>query len=342
VATDTTLSRWSNVVSVALPWEESSRAFPSAKTAQNWAVTDPKVWVRVGTADAMDGSAWHAANVTPATWDGWTWSYDWTMPEVEPTRYWIQTRAAEDGRFGPVDTITVTLANKTRLIYLPSLLQGWPPLPETPALHAIANPGGETAYTVEWSSVAGATSYVLQEAAKATPPSDADFDPIYEGTSTSRALSGRGAARYHYRVQARNSWGDSAWSNLESVDVLWEMEPNDKALTEANGPLVSGLTYYGTFPSAADKKDYFSFDLSRAHTVDVRLTHIPPGQDYDLALRDSDLEPPIAVSNNSGQADKRITTTVLPPGDYSILVYPYGSGDSTQPYRLRVIYGGAR
>ena len=65
------------------------------------------------------------------------------------------------------------------------------------------------------------------------------------------------------------------------MDVLWEAEPNDNALTQVNGPIVSGLTYYGTFPDPAYfDKDYFTFDLASSQTVDVWMTHIPASYDY--------------------------------------------------------------
>jgi len=219
-------------------------------------------------------------------------------------------------------------------VYLPLVLRGWPPLPDVPTLYAISNPEGDGSYTVSWSTANYATSYVLEEA-RISDFSDAV--EVYSGASTSHAVSGRGAARYTYRVKARNSLGDSDWSYAQSVDVLWEAEPNDKAQTQANGPVVSGLIYYGAFPGASDPKDYFYFDLPAAHTVEVWLSNIPAGHNYDLTLRDASLN----VVGHSGElrnADEHILTGALPPGRYYIQVTNASQTGSTQAYHLQVVY----
>jgi len=120
--------------------------------------------------------------------------------------------------------------------------------------------------------------------------------------------------------------------------VLWEAEPNDEALTEANGPIVSGLTYHGTFPGVNDVKDYFYFDLPTARSVVVDLTNIPPGRDYNLILRDADLDPPVGYSGETGNTNEHIPAVILPPGRYYIHVFRYSGAGSTQPYNLRVVY----
>jgi uncharacterized repeat protein (TIGR02543 family) len=208
----------------------------------------------------------------------------------DPGTWYYRVKASNAHGYSAWSSVrSVAVGAPEHQVCLPFVLRHWPPIPATPTLHAISNPDGDGSYTVAWNAADRATSYALQEATKATAPTAGDFSEIYTGPSTSRTISGRGAARYHYRVKARNNWGDSAWSNVASVDVLWEAEPNDHALPEANGPIVSGLTYYGTFPSGADEKDYYTFDLLTAHTVEIWLTHIPAGHDYDLALYDDQM-----------------------------------------------------
>ena len=119
--------------------------------------------------------------------------------------------------------------------------------------------------------------------------------------------------------------------------MLWEAEPNDQALSQANGPLVSGLTYYGLFPNAADVQDYFYVDLPAAHAVELWLTNIPLGQDYSLVLRNAALQT-VGYSAQPGNTDEYIQTGVLPAGRYYVQVYNASSGGSIQPYHLRVIY----
>jgi hypothetical protein len=120
------------------------------------------------------------------------------------------------------------------------------------------------------------------------------------------------------------------------VDVLYEHEPND-SYGDANGPLVSGLTYFGTFYGAADLDDYFYFDLSTAGGAELFLSHIPAGHNYDLLLIDSTGDTK-GYSGNTGNSDEHIPRTSLAAGRYYIRVYNRSGTGSTQSYHLRVIY----
>ncbi len=249
------------------------------------------------------------------------------------------TVADDQGNRSNAAAVTVTYTQKiaTRfLVYLPLVICGWPPIPAAPVLTAINNPDGYGNYAISWSSTEHATSYILQES-----KSDSFYDAteVYSDVGTGVSLSDRGPTRYYYRVRARNVYGDSGWSNVRSVDVLWEKEPNDNALLQANGPLVSGLTYYGYFPSGTDMKDYFLIYLQSAQTVELWLSNIAAGRDYDLTLRDTALQ----VVGHSGElenANEHIRTA-LPSGFYYIQVYNRSGGGSTQAYHLRVLYPAA-
>ena len=237
------------------------------------------------------------------------------------------------GNIGPyADLYELTISTRFS-IYLPLAVRHWPPIPTTPTLNAINNPDGQGSYTVDWTSAERATTYILEESG------DNRFsDPVevYSGTSTSITLSDRGPTRYYYRVKARNDYGDSGWSNVRSVDVLWEREPNDSA-AQANGPLISGLTYYGRFPSGADVQDYYFIHLQQAMRVELWLSNIAPGHDYDLVLRNANLQL-VGYSGNPGNANEHIRTGILPAGQYYIQVYNGSGTGSTQAYRLRVVY----
>jgi uncharacterized repeat protein (TIGR02543 family)/uncharacterized repeat protein (TIGR01451 family) len=235
-------------------------------------------------------------------------------------------------------TITMTVdktvtAKFVARILLPSIVRNWPPLPGAPTLYVIDNPNGLHSYTVAWSSTPHAESYVLEEA---TDTAFADAHQIYAGSSTSHNVSGQLTGRYYYRVKARNIWGDSGWSVVRSADVRWEVEPNDE-IPQANGPIVSGLTYYGTFPGTDDLKDYFCFGLTAPHRVRIWLTNIPAGRNYDLVLRKEDTSV-LGYSLNTGNADEYIDIPSLPPGFYYIQVYRTEGAWSSQPYHLRVVY----
>lgn len=77
-------------------------------------------------------------------------------------------------------------------------------------------------FTMSWSSVSGATSYVLEE------DDNSDFNSptiAYSGGATSYQVSGRSLATYYYRVKAIKSGAESGWSNVESIIV--EITDND-------------------------------------------------------------------------------------------------------------------
>ena len=218
----------------------------------------------------------------------------------------------------PLDvTVTVEDDDAVYWVYLPVIINRWPPTLGVPSLSPIDNADGNGSYTVGWSAPAQAETYILQEARNS---SFSDATIIYSGPSTNHAVSGRGAARYYYRVKASNIWTVSDWSNVRQVDVLWEAEPNDEAPEQANGPIMPNLVYYGTFLNGDDVDDYYFFDLTTARRVSLWLTNIPSGQNYDLILRDASLTVK-GYSGNLSNSDEYIRTdndaadwTLLHPG----------------------------
>ena len=97
------------------------------------------------------------------------------------------------------------------------------------------------------------------------------------------------------------------------------------------------VPYLGAFPDSGDPKDYFYIEPSAAHTIEIWLTNIPAGQNYDLALRDTSLNA-LKWSVNPGNADEHVLSGVLPPGKYYVQVYHASPGGSPQPYHLVVVY----
>lgn len=114
------------------------------------------------------------------------------------------------------DEASVAVSSGTTLIYLPVVTRGWPPIPATPVLRAISNPGGDGDYAVSWNSADKAETYTLQEDDNASFSSPTNR---YAGSGTSWSAVGKTVATYYYRVKANNSFGSSAWSNTESVIV---------------------------------------------------------------------------------------------------------------------------
>ncbi|MCA9936863.1 MAG: fibronectin type III domain-containing protein [Anaerolineales bacterium] len=88
--------------------------------------------------------------------------------------------------------------------------------PPAPTLNAIDNADGNNLYTVSWSSVAGATSYIVEEA-----NSNSFTNPrqVFAGSGSSTQVVVDNTGTYYYRVRSVNGLGNSAWSNVVSVFV---------------------------------------------------------------------------------------------------------------------------
>jgi hypothetical protein len=235
----------------------------------------------------------------------------------------------------PADvTVTVLDDEESLAVYMPLIAHAWPPPPQGLELLPIDNGDGDGSYTIHWTEISEVETYILEES------TDVGFSgtvEVYEGPLTSTDIVGRWAARYYYRVKARSGSVEIPWSNVEQVDVLWEAEPNDLAPDQANGPLVSGLTYYGTFPNGGDINDYFFFDLLEEGSVEAWLRDIPDGENYDLIIRDANLNP-VGYSGELGHADEHILSGVLPSGRYYVQVYHRAGAGSDQAYHLQVVY----
>jgi len=234
----------------------------------------------------------------------------------------------------PTATFTPTITPTPTRTPTPTVTPTPIPPPTAPHLQTIANPDCDGDYEVTWTTADNATSYILEEARNPT------FSMLpnqhYAGSATSVAITGLGASRYFYRVKASNDSGDSAWSNAQSVDACWEAEPNDSR-DEANGPVPSGLTYFGHFSAASDVDDYFSFDLGSSHSVELWLSNIQPGHNYDLVLYDAD-GVLVEYSGNVNNEDEHIQTDALPPDRYYIRAYNRSETGNTAPYHLWVEY----
>jgi len=209
------------------------------------------------------------------------------------------------------------------------------PPDSAPVLDPIDNADGDGSYPISWRVATLAKTYLLEEDTADDFPNPTT---VYTGPSASFLVGGRGAGNLCYRSTGCNGCGCSDPSNVGCVQVLWEAEPNDDALSEANGPILPGPTYYGTLPSDGDIHDYFYFDLPVDQSLELWLTDIPSGHDYDLVLRDSSLTPPIGYSGEPGNSPEHIETGILATGRYYIQVYRHSLGGSTQPYHLRFDY----
>lgn len=110
--------------------------------------------------------------------------------------------------------------------------------------------------------------------------------------------------------------------------------PNDTFATAYQ--LLLNQPQFHNFNAPLDVYDSFFFDLAEARPVTVRLTNIPAGSEYDLAIYSSN-KLLWGVGNNIGNQDEAVSLT-LPAGRYYIMIhriYPAGPPD-TDNYRIVV------
>jgi hypothetical protein len=213
-------SRYSNVVSVVVPWSAAS-TFSLVSTLSADIAANGPMMVEV----SIDSGPWNTATVTPtASWEGWEWSYAWSpLPEERDIQHAIRTRAQDAiGNFSAIDTITVTVSNKYYFVYFPTIYRRWPPIPYPPNLNDITDPEGDGSYTVSWSypytdPTVAVAYYILQEATNINFTSPITY---YPGSGLSYPISGKGAGTYYYRVRGHNTWGPGEWSVVKSVTVV--------------------------------------------------------------------------------------------------------------------------
>jgi hypothetical protein len=115
-------------------------------------------------------------------------------------------------------------------------------------------------------------------------------------------------------------------------------EPND-SFAQAWGPMANGQTYNGFFLVPGDTEDYSYFDSTSHHTLELWLTNIPSGRDYQLYLYDNDFPHNlIGYSDNNGNAPEHILTEPQVAGKYYVRVRRKSGSETTQPYNLRGVF----
>ena len=143
-------------------------------------------------------------------------------------------------------------------VYLPMVFQRYPPLPYTPTLYEIVNPGGDDNYSVSWSEAALADYYILDE------DNDTTFadSPSYYSETTAFSASNMPVGTWYYRVRGCNSWGCGSFSSTRSTTVLppmsdlyvWNDTGDNLCLEVYNTGIgqkcwsSGGEHYYGSFP----------------------------------------------------------------------------------------------
>jgi hypothetical protein len=150
----------------------------------------------------------------------------------------------------------------------------------SPTMNAISNPEDDGAYAVNWSSISGATSYILEESRSPYFESPTE---IYTGTLVQFDVTDQNGGTWYYRVRATNITDSSPWSNSQSTWV------NDKIFLPVVFNSHSTSSYFeptpGFWEGAAEEfyvtPDGGSVDLYAIYvSVDgcgnYKITHLTP------------------------------------------------------------------
>ncbi|NMW23739.1 hypothetical protein HFP05_04815, partial [Rhodanobacter denitrificans] len=105
-------------------------------------------------------------------------------------------------------------------------------------------------YTVSWGAVTAATSYTLQEQVNAGA-----WATIQSSSVTSKALSGKGAGSYGYKVQGCNAGGCGPWSSTGTITVT--LVPAVPAGIYVSDDIVGKVESYTAFWDAVSIATYY-------------------------------------------------------------------------------------
>ncbi len=118
-----------------------------------------------------------------------------------------------------------------------------------------------------------------------------------------------------------------------TADETDTYEPNDSP-SQAYGP-IAPTRYESYIWEPGDIDDYY-YLISLGGTVQIGLSNIPAGCDYDLYIyhRQDDGYQLIASSAQFGDADELATFTATRATQYYIRVFRYGGYSNEHPYHL--------
>lgn len=177
-------------------------------------------------------------------------------------------------------TVTATFQELYPL-WLPPILDRWPPIPDAPTLNPIPAPANG-AFTITWQRARHAEDYELEEA---TEPTFGTPTVVYRGPALTWLATNKPTGRYYYRIRARTRRTQGGWSATRSVALL---PPTtfyplaDTTILENSPKLNVGKTVdmwagydvtacHPAFPGQQRARSLLQFDLSTV-PVDLAIT----------------------------------------------------------------------
>jgi hypothetical protein len=137
--------------------------------------------------------------------------------DQSPGSWFYRVRAANGGGASNWSNVESTWVE--RQLFLPLIVNRWPPLPYAPEIEPIADPGADGSYPVVWSETPErlADTYTLQEATN--PSFSANLRTVCTTAEQTCTVSDKPAGIYYYRVRGQNEWGAGDWSPTRSATV---------------------------------------------------------------------------------------------------------------------------
>lgn len=297
-------SRWSNVQPVTVDPDLRTAALgelPALPTvASAFAVDPPTVEINIQEAGSIAPPNWQPVTsvvADPLGGNWWNWTYDWTLPvEDNATEYLVQARAkGVSGDPGDVDTITVTVQNGLRFLYLPMIYKRYPPVPYAPTLRVDSNDSYgnyQLSWTYDYTDPFAPTSYRFQESTNSSFTT-LTIDQI---TASPRSFSNKPVGTYYYRVRGINTYGEGAWSSVKTIVVGtpgffddfsnvnsgWPRKVYWRGTEPVDGP-VFDVNYENGSYRAKIMLDYDSWNNRRMGIV--RAPYANPFAEYDLEVK---------------------------------------------------------
>jgi len=179
----------------------------------------------------------------------------------------------------------------------------------SPSLTAPSN-SATGSYTVSWSGVAGASTYLLQQQVNG-----GSFTAVQNSAATSWAASGETNGSYGYRVQACNAGGCGPVSGVSTV-LVTQAPASPGGVTAPS--YVHGVQYYVTWTAAATATSY-NVQRTNAITGATALAYTTSGTSVTIAAPGASqtLQYAVQACNASGcsaYANAPNTTETDPPG----------------------------
>jgi hypothetical protein len=176
-------------------------------------------------------------------------------------------------------TVQDTAIDQTIVIckmYLPLVMKRWPPIPYQPTLGPISNPDGDGNYNLTWTEQPSrlADTYVLQEATDAA--FTAGLRNVCTTPSQSCTVNDNPPGTYYYRVRGHNTWGYSAWSNIQTTIV---------------GPMPYNLSAQDIVLQLSDMPPGYALDEEDSGPVDLsdELLQMGAVEGYEVTYTNFDL-----------------------------------------------------